>query len=171
MKRILSLITVVTLLCLIALPGLGDSVIEYTDKMGNAAIKNLFSSDDVTLNKLENSSNTRGLFAATACFCLWRENIYDNSIVVQALITGNIYVGLNSTNELVILQIFNGDEVLSFITDLYGVQDCVYTKNEINSNITSEYYMSYSKAQGVFSQYWQINLSEFMVGAQAVRDL
>ena len=157
MKRILSLITVVTLLCLIALPGL--AAFTCTDKEGIAAVRELFLSDGITRDDLENSASTRALFAKKVGYCLYREGVsacYPTSFTMAALL-GNMYVCLEPTNQLAGLQIFNGDEAIIFTCDLYGLGICNYGIASIDGSLTSEYYMSLAKSKGNITQYWPVS--------------
>lgn len=156
MKRILSLITVVTLLCLIALPGL--AAFTCTDKEGIAAVRELFLSDGITRDDLENSASARESFAQVVGFCLYREGVSacDPTSFTMAALLGNMYVCLEPTNQLAILVIFNEDEAIIFTCDLYGLGICNYVKTSIVGSLTSEYYMSITKSKGNITQYWPV---------------
>lgn len=160
MKRILSLITVVTLLFLIALPGL--ATFTCTDKEGIAAVQELFLSDGITRDDLENSASARALFAKKVGYCLYREGISacDPTSFTMAALLGNMYVCLEPTNQLAILVIFNEDEAIIFTCDLYGLGICNYVKTSIVGSLTSEYYMSTTKSKGIITQYWPVSFSE-----------
>lgn len=157
MKRILSLITVVTLLFLIALPGL--AAFTCTDKEGIAAVRELFLSDGITRDDLENSASTRALFAKKVGYCLYREGVSacNPTSFTMAALLGNMYVCLEPTNQLAILVIFNEDEAIIFTCDLYGLGICNYVKTSIVGNLTSEYYMSITKSKGNITQYWPVS--------------
>lgn len=160
MKRILSLITAVTLLCLIALPGL--AAFTCTDKEGIAAVQELFLSDGITRDDLENSASTRALFAKKVGYCLYREGVSacDPTSFTMAALLGNMYVCLEPTNQLAGLQIFIGDEAIIFTCDLYGLGICNYGIASIDGSLTSEYYMSLAKSKGNITQYWPVSFSE-----------
>lgn len=160
MKRILSLITVVTLLFLIALPGL--ATFTCADKEGIAAVQELFLSDGITRDDLENSASARALFAKKVGYCLYREGISacDPTSFTMAALLGNMYVCLEPTNQLAILVIFNEDEAIIFTCDLYGLGICNYVKTSIVGSLTSEYYMSITKSKGNITQYWPVSFSE-----------
>ncbi len=157
MKRILSLITVVTLLCLIALPGL--AAFTCTDKEGIAAVRELFLSDGITRDDLENSASARESFAQVVGFCLYQEGVSacDPASFVLSIYRGNVYVCLEPTNQLAGLQIFNGDETIIFTCDLYGLGICNYGIASIDGSLTSEYYMSLAKSKGTITQYWPVS--------------
>lgn len=160
MKRILSLITVVTLLFLIALPGL--AAFTCTDKEGIAAVRELFLSDGITRDDLENSASARESFAQVVGFCLYQEGVSacDPDSFVLSIYRGNVYVCLEPDNVLALLMIFNGDEVIIFSCDLYGLGLCNYYIASIDDSLTNEYYMSITKSKGTITQYWPVSFSE-----------
>lgn len=160
MKRILSLITAVTLLFLIALPGL--AAFTCTDKEGIAAVRELFLSDGITRDDLENSASARESFARNVGFCLYQEGVSacDAASFVRSIYCGNVYVCLESDNVLALLMIFNGDELITFSCDLYGLGLCNYYIASIDDSRTPEYYMSTTKSKGIITQYWPVSFSE-----------
>ena len=164
MKKILALITAVMLLVLVVLPGLGDSVVECTDKEGIAFVQGLFSSGNVTYEKLLYSSNARALFALGAGFCLTQEKVLDSdsNILTNAILSGNVYVGLQTEDSFTVLYIYTDNGVIVFTSDVLGLGICNYGKTDITSNISSDNYMESLKSAGFISRYWKVSVSDVL---------
>lgn len=168
MKKILALITAVMLLVLVVLPGLGDSVVECTDKEGIAYVREVFTSDGITRVNLSLFSSARALFAYKAGFCLICENACGFDSLASALLKDEVYVCLEPTNQLAILNIFMGNEAICFTCDLFGLGICNYVKTSVDSSISSATYLEKSKMSGLISEYWQISFSEFVAAGESL---